>query len=87
MTPKTSSSAIETVYCAHCHLATRASSDRCLHCGNRASSDREARRTPPGPDDSGKRRPRIHDTEEPWAPKGFVAPWTPGHSPDQLKPR
>ena len=33
MTAKALNQPIREVYCPHCHLATRASSERCLHCG------------------------------------------------------
>ena len=28
---------IQMLYCPHCHLATRANSERCLHCGRNLS--------------------------------------------------
>lgn len=37
--------ALRTVYCPHCHLATRADCERCLHCGTTVSPDNQSRRT------------------------------------------
>jgi hypothetical protein len=52
MTTKTSVPGCRTVYCPHCHLATRADRGRCLHCGKAVSPDNQTQRMLAGLDKS-----------------------------------
>lgn len=47
MTAKALNQPIREVYCPHCHLATRASSERCLHCGQTVQQDYRTRLVSP----------------------------------------
>ena len=67
MMPKSPNNPLRTVYCPHCHLATRANSVRCLHCGKPASRQDQTQRRTAGPrlpqaveaNEAGKASPRY----------------------------
>lgn len=52
MMTRSSDLEIKTVYCPHCHLATRANCNRCLHCEKLISKEFLARRPLAEPDKS-----------------------------------
>jgi hypothetical protein len=49
MTPHSLTTPLRTVYCPHCHLATRANSERCLNCGKHVSHQSQTCGMPPTP--------------------------------------
>lgn len=54
--PATPTGGLRMVYCPNCYLSTRASSERCLHCGKRLTERDEAPKVPPA---AGRVKPAV----------------------------
>jgi hypothetical protein len=58
MIPNSPTTPLRTMYCPHCHLATRANSERCLHCGKHVPRQSQTCGVPPTP--APRRGPSQH---------------------------